>query len=381
MLSAAHEKFAHAAGFLSEETLAHFTQTHHHGLNVVSKEATLADALKVLSANRILSVPVLDEDGEYAGCISIGDVLRGLERSMEANLGENYAENIESVSASEMDNIGKFFAEKNVGSILHDADLWLKGEASTNLMTVVKRGFCINGPKVHHRIYICDPAKPSHTLTKRGGQTTVINIAPGSEKEGASSWRPTDVVSQGDVIKFLWENKAKLGDAVNLTLESLDLADTFVYSVTAETPALVAFHNMAFDMKSGVAITDVPDGKLVGNVQAEHLRDIPVEHFAILLLPVGEFLSVISGKGPSIEEALSGKKPEGTSLQCLKGLPLFSLTAKSTLGECIEMMITNGLHRVYVVDDEGKPVSVVTQTDILQLVVPKGRYSTIAGRP
>ena len=36
-------------------------------------------------------------------------------------------------------------------------------------------------------------------MVQRGGKTTVINITPGSEKEGASSWRPTDVVS-ADVI-------------------------------------------------------------------------------------------------------------------------------------------------------------------------------------
>ena len=37
--------------------------------------------MQVLSENKILSVPVLDSEGEYAGCISIGDILRGIERS------------------------------------------------------------------------------------------------------------------------------------------------------------------------------------------------------------------------------------------------------------------------------------------------------------
>ena len=37
-----------------------------------------------------------------------------------------------------------------------EADLWMRGEETTNLMTVVKKGFCINGPKVHHRIYVCE---------------------------------------------------------------------------------------------------------------------------------------------------------------------------------------------------------------------------------
>eukprot|EP00798_Chlamydomonas_sp_ICE-L_P024795 gene24795-10439_t len=378
-MNAAHEQFAAAADFFKTETLSQFVQTHHHGLNVLHKDATLADAMKVLSANKILSLPVVDDDEEYVGCISIGDLLRGLERSMEANLGENYTDSLATVSASEMDSIGKFFSEKNVGSLLHEADLWLRGEETTTLMTVIKKGFCINSAKVHHRIYICDPAKPTHHLTKRGGGTTVINIAPGSEKEGASSWRPTDVVSQGDVVKFLWENRAKLGDSLNLTLEQLDLADGFVYSVSADTPAIVAFHNMAVDRKSGVAVTDGPDGNLVGKVSSSDLRDLPVDHFALLLLPVGEFLAIVQGKGPSIEEAVSGKRPVGSSLELLKQTPLFSLKPSSTLGEVLELLITNGLHRSYVTDADGKPVAVITQTDILRLVVPKGRYSTLIG--
>eukprot|EP00798_Chlamydomonas_sp_ICE-L_P022054 gene22054-29119_t len=379
MLSAAHEQFSNAAEFFSQETLANFTQTSHHGLTVLHKDATLADALKALSTNKILSIPVLDDENEYIGCISIGDVLRGLERSMEANLGENYTDRIAGVSVSEMDAIGKFFSEKNIGAMLHEADLWLRGEETTTLMTLVKKGFCINGPKVHHRIYICDPAKPTHTLTQRGGKTTVIDNAPGSKKDGASSWRPTDVVSQGDVIKFLWQNKAKLGETVNLTLESLDLADTFVYSVTADTPALVAFHNMAVDHKSGVAIVD-SDGKLIGDIAAEDLRDIPIQSFGILLLPVGEFVSIIHGQGPSVEEALSGKKSESSPVELLKATPMQTCKAGSSLGEMLDLLIGHSLHRIYVVDEEGKPKSIVTQTDILQLVVPKGRYSTIIRR-
>jgi CBS domain-containing protein len=39
---------------------------------------TSTSLAQVLDKLHVLSLPVVDEDGEYAGCISVGDVLRGL---------------------------------------------------------------------------------------------------------------------------------------------------------------------------------------------------------------------------------------------------------------------------------------------------------------
>lgn len=35
----------------------------------------------MLMNNHVLSVPILDEDGEYKGAVSVNDILRGLIRS------------------------------------------------------------------------------------------------------------------------------------------------------------------------------------------------------------------------------------------------------------------------------------------------------------
>lgn len=37
--------------------------------------------VQLLSKGKILSAPILDEDGEYLGAVSVPDVLRGLVRS------------------------------------------------------------------------------------------------------------------------------------------------------------------------------------------------------------------------------------------------------------------------------------------------------------
>jgi hypothetical protein len=70
-----------------------------------------------------------------------------------ANLGDNYIDDVESgnVTVQELNNVGFFFIGKPVSSLLHDADIWMKGDASTNLLSVVTEGFQIKGPKVKLR--------------------------------------------------------------------------------------------------------------------------------------------------------------------------------------------------------------------------------------
>lgn len=76
-------------------------------------------------------------------------------------------------------------------------------------------------PQPHHRIFVVDPAK-AHTMTVHD-QTVVINIKPGTEKPEASGLRPTDVVSQFDVVKLLTEHRDKLELVEAKTLEELEV--------------------------------------------------------------------------------------------------------------------------------------------------------------
>jgi hypothetical protein len=39
---------------------------------------------KVMDSAKVLSCPVLDEDGEYFGCLSVNDVLKSLNATLQA---------------------------------------------------------------------------------------------------------------------------------------------------------------------------------------------------------------------------------------------------------------------------------------------------------
>jgi CBS domain-containing protein len=80
----------------------------------------------------------------------------------------------------------------------------------------------------------------------------------------------THVVSQSDVIKLLWNNRAVFGPVLSSTVESLEMDDGAALTVPATLPALEAFGFMARDHKSSLGLTD--GGKLVANLSVSDIR-------------------------------------------------------------------------------------------------------------
>lgn len=142
-------------------------------------------------------------------------------------------------------------------------------------------------------------------------------------------------------------------------------------TVSASLPALEAFGFMARDHKSSLGLVD--GGKLVANISVSDLRGLAPEDFPLLLLPAGEFVAVRNGAGGvTKDEALAGKRvpgaQEGGYAAVFAASPVVTVSNTSTLEEVMATLVTRGLHRVYVVDASGAPVSIVTLTDLLRLV-------------
>ncbi len=154
-------------------------------------------------------------------------------------------------------------------------------------------------------------------------------------------------------VKLLWEHRERLGLASNATLDELQMSEGACLSVHANTPAIVAFDHMAVDHKSSVGIID-DSGKLIGNLsvsslpfspiaegtnatrlfcmqrpfsvdrlplaplnafrttsmhvhsQASDIRDVPFQHFGLLLQPVWKYVAVLHGIGPSVAYVMGG---------------------------------------------------------------------------
>lgn len=64
-----------------------------------------------------------------------------------------------------------------------------------------------------------------------------------------------------------------------------------------------------------------------------------------------------------LQAATSGKWSE-----LLSAAPVVTVTGSNTFENVLELLAVKGLHRVYVVDAAGNPVSIITLTDVLRLI-------------
>lgn len=84
----------------------------------------------------------------------------------------------------------------------------------------------------------------------------------------------------------------------------------------------------------------------VGTLSASDVRGLSTpESFASLLAPAADLRA----------------KHYGGSLP-----PVGTVTPATTFGDLLDMLVANLWHRVYVVDGEGRPTSIITLTDILR---------------
>eukprot|EP01024_Parvocaulis_polyphysoides_P007421 TRINITY_DN12209_c0_g1_i1.p2 TRINITY_DN12209_c0_g1~~TRINITY_DN12209_c0_g1_i1.p2 ORF type:complete len:208 (-),score=43.56 TRINITY_DN12209_c0_g1_i1:418-1041(-) len=188
------------------------------------------------------------------------------------------------------------------------------------------------------------------------------------------------IISQTDIIKLLVNNKEKLGDLANKTLEELGLAKKPVISVPPEVSAFETLAKIQDEGISAVAIVN-STGDIIGNFSVSELRTILAEHFGSLSLPVGEFLALEHGTeysgygiynqsdmkdahgthGHAFAKALDQRQHPGQEV----GQNLIVCSKNETLIQAMELITTNMIHRVYVVSEDKKPLSVVTLSDIL----------------
>nr|AAA96956.1 protein kinase [Chlamydomonas reinhardtii] len=368
-MSSAAALFEPLRSWLSSESLQSFVSQHTHSIIALKKNAPVGEALKTLGDNKILSVPVLDDEGEYLGAFSVGDVLRVLMQELETQLGHGWFERMSTIKAADVEAVGTAVCAKKVHTVTHPGDLWLKGDAKTTVLTVIKEGFQVLDRKGHHRIFVVDPRK-AHLRDRQRQHRGHQHQAPAA-RSPSQRLRPTDIVSQLDVVKLVSEHKDKLELVMDKTLEDLEIFEGSVFTIHASATALEAFHHMALDHKSCLGIVD-NTGKLIGSVSISDLRFVGSNNYGLLMSTVAEFSVIINGKGPSAEEAIKGTRApwrDNKWADVLKAVPLPTLTPSATFGKLLETMAGQGLHRIYIVDEDGKPVSIVTLTDVVREII------------
>jgi CBS domain-containing protein len=150
------------------------------------------------------------------------------------------------------------------------------------------------------------------------------------------------IVSQSDVIKFLSKHTRSLTDTMTKTINELGMSDGNVISVRVDMTVMKAFSKILCNNITGLAVVDL-NGRLVNNISASDLKGVSLASFYKLEIPIHEAFLYSTSK-----------------------LPPVTCDPKHTLGEVIEIIERTGVHRVFVVDSENRPINVITLTDIIK---------------
>jgi CBS-domain-containing membrane protein len=302
----------------------------------VQEDAQLKDVINLLASHRILSVPVTCKDSrDVLGFVDVMDILTFIVRIVSR--GHNIQEAQWSAWANDI------------------STLKAKGEEFGH--TPVRDIMAASRTDLYFPVY---------------GQGTVMqameHFAAGLHRAAVFNKTNkvlTNIITQSDVVQLLIKNLTgpSLGVLGGKTIEELQLgtsASVICMSTTAQ--AIHAVYLMFFHKVSAVAITD-ENGRLVANFSASELRGIGHEHFDWLLLPINDFLQRIS-------------TASGTKLS-------FPLTCRrdTKIEDAINMLGTYRVHRLWIVDDQGKPEGVIALTDVMRLLLPNDAIPEPAGKP
>lgn len=368
--------------------------------------ATVSEALTTLATYNILSAPLVDAAGRsYYGFLDRADLLKCVLRDVEVR--RTSAEDRYYRLHSEGCRIAPLtLSQVRPGD---DGEIIYKANGCHTLFEVCRYGFMHKhgGGHVTHRVAVFDFVdEGSRRAAMNGGgddddedddcssirarprdaaadPDACVSASSDDDDDSAKGKPPavriTHIVSQSDFIRFLHAHTDACGPVMGVSVEALGLAHKPVVCVPCDMPAINAFATMDACEVSSVGIIDQRSGgRLVGNLSASDFRGLLPSQFGLLSLPVVRFVQLRLGC-PGGGEGLLAKPPEGLASSADWGLKagcqsgktprLLAVKPGHTLGDVVDCIVKEKVHRVYVVDDRDHALGIITITDILGLFI------------
>jgi len=154
-----------------------------------------------------------------------------------------------------------------------------------------------------------------------------------------------NIVSQSDVVSFAFSNSAKLGDKRTKTLRELNLVRACIM-VRIDSSFSDSLQILYQNRVSGIALVD-HEGRLSGNFSASDLRGILPEAFSMFYGSILQYL--VKGTQSHPHQPIT-------------------CSESSTLEDVLRLLVTNRIHRVYVVDQFDRPIGLVSIADIVTVL-------------
>jgi len=177
-----------------------------------------------------------------------------------------------------------------------------------------------------------------------------------------SEGKITNLLTQSAVIDYLAKHIDQLGPSIQKTLKELNFEKKSVISIDHNKRAIDAFRLMAENHISGLAVLD-SDKKLMANISARDLRSIQHDArlFERLYYSVGEFVSHV-------------RQANYRAIH-----PSICCTFDDTFQKIIMRLAATRIHRMYVVDENRHPISVISLHDVLAKILQLDNFTATVG--
>jgi 5'-AMP-activated protein kinase regulatory gamma subunit len=288
---------------------------------VAERKDKIIDVFKGLVKHNFLSVPVLQaHEHKWWGFVDMNDIVHFIIK----NFGDRKLSE-EGKDFWQMLHTEEEFAAKTVDDIMQ----WPMQRK--NLFHPVKVGYSL-----FYAIEALAKERDLHRLVVIDDDRMIVNM-----------------VTQSQVVDFLQKNIDLIGDKVNKPLSAIPRLFHEVYSVPESVQAIDAFNLMVSKNVSGVAIVN-EEGKLTGNISNRDLKGIATDGSMFWRM-----FSKVHNFWDKVRRESEQEHPRG----------VVALKSTNTLKDVITKLTENKVHRLYIVDDDRKPIGVVSLRDILYEII------------
>jgi len=285
----------------------------------VTSDATLLEAFQTLVDHKILSVPVIDPSTRrVVGAFSMKDFMNILVSSVDEK---------ELQSATDLKSL-----------------LEQKGIASKRITEFSEVG----------------KLEPMYTINSNEPLLKAIEIMVNTRAHRVivvnESGQLVNIITQSRVVAILSTLLDTIPGATK-SLKELNLGLKPVITLPKDLTAFQAFKQLRDKNATGLPVVD-ENGALIGNLSVNDLKLLGynLEYFKLLTLPLTEYLKETQNP----EKSTLVKKKEFQQLLTVK--------PDDTLSFAMKLLYVYRVHRLYITDDQNKPVGVLSLHDVLKYV-------------
>jgi len=282
-------------------------------------EMPIKEALGVLAANKILSVPVWDKlDGNWLGFLDCNDVV---------------------AFASGILTKGKDIAPDDWTSYQLNCRNQMHCEVTFSTLPIKK---IMNASKKD--LFI--PVYQHGTIYQLIEDVFFKGVHRVPIFDDVSSDKLLDIVSQSDVLNYLGHHMDFLDKLGDRTVEKLNLGSRGAVMAPINIPAIHAFYLMDKHKVSAVAVVNPANGVLLANLSVADIRGLSENKFQTLLGPIHHFF--LASKGTIV--------------------PPVTCSLNTDFGSVVRKIVYFRIHRVWITDTAGKPIGVISLTDVMKVL-------------